>query len=550
MITIGDSVLRNLEEQVSKNKSDIADFLNKGAIIGDYGIHIIGHIDTEAELPSDYEGEYGDAYVVGPSDDPDNYVYWIWTRPNNEIAYDHWFNIGKLAIKGDEGDAGTITVGEVSTVSSTDEASVENVGTATDAIFNFKIPRGEKGDKGVEGPRGLQGVQGPTGPAGPTGPQGPQGEMGPTAPAYHIIGDLTSESELPSPESLNDLSAGYAVGTDNDLYLQIGIDVASAYWKNFGPIGAGSDVWELNESGTLAPIEAVNTVQINNLQVLKSVSLVSPVISGVTTASAIMAPDGSSFMLSGQSIDLSAAEGDYINFNIGDNEVGYAYSDGFHIEGQLSTNVLNVASSAALPSDTTHALSTSSSGTNYIPLFSTSTKKLTYNTQIYASSNVLVAYENMGLYKLSVLGNVNGNVNAPAVTLYATQTSIPYFTIRYQAQYQNGAIGAQSSYAPITTGRYYPNLGTTISASTTYTLYVQNIAEIMNTSLVSFTLTSSTGSTSTYSAKYAKIINTDKGIWVYYINQGGTSTVAQFTSTNASCTLVINASSSTCISIH
>lgn len=70
-------------------------------------------------------------------------------------------------------DAGvSLTIGETTTLAPGEDATVENVGTATDPILNFGIPRGPKGDTGATGP------QGETGPAGPTGPQGPQGEKG------------------------------------------------------------------------------------------------------------------------------------------------------------------------------------------------------------------------------------------------------------------------------------------------------------------------------------------------------------------------------------
>ncbi len=46
-------------------------------------------------------------------------------------------------IKGDQGEAATITVG---TVTSGDTAAVTNVGTVNAAKFNFVLPRGPKGD--------------------------------------------------------------------------------------------------------------------------------------------------------------------------------------------------------------------------------------------------------------------------------------------------------------------------------------------------------------------------------------------------------------------
>ena len=48
--------------------------------------------------------------------------------------------------KGEKGDGGTVTIQNVTTISPTEEARVENVGTKKDAILNFYLPKGEKGE--------------------------------------------------------------------------------------------------------------------------------------------------------------------------------------------------------------------------------------------------------------------------------------------------------------------------------------------------------------------------------------------------------------------
>ena len=65
------------------------------------------------------------------------------------------------------GSAATIAIGTTTTGDAGTEASVTNVGTSSEAIFNFTIP---------------QGATGSTGPAGATGPQGPQGEQAARVP--------------------------------------------------------------------------------------------------------------------------------------------------------------------------------------------------------------------------------------------------------------------------------------------------------------------------------------------------------------------------------
>lgn len=58
---------------------------------------------------------------------------------------------GTDGINGQDGEAATIAVGTVTTGLPTDPASVTNVGTSSDAVFNFTIPKGDTGDTGLTG---------------------------------------------------------------------------------------------------------------------------------------------------------------------------------------------------------------------------------------------------------------------------------------------------------------------------------------------------------------------------------------------------------------
>jgi len=49
----------------------------------------------------------------------------------------------ELGTTGARGKAGTIAVGEVTSIDTFADPTVENVGTIEDAIFNFGIPRGK-----------------------------------------------------------------------------------------------------------------------------------------------------------------------------------------------------------------------------------------------------------------------------------------------------------------------------------------------------------------------------------------------------------------------
>lgn len=56
---------------------------------------------------------------------------------------------GIQGVQGVAGESATITVGDVQTGTPDTQASVVNVGTEQDAIFNFIIPQGRKGDTGT-----------------------------------------------------------------------------------------------------------------------------------------------------------------------------------------------------------------------------------------------------------------------------------------------------------------------------------------------------------------------------------------------------------------
>lgn len=80
----------------------------------------------------------------------------------NSSSQELEFIIGGL-IKGDKGDKGDTSTIRIGSVTNGSSASVQNVGTETDAVFNFVLPRGQKGDTGQRGPTGPQGEAGQDG---------------------------------------------------------------------------------------------------------------------------------------------------------------------------------------------------------------------------------------------------------------------------------------------------------------------------------------------------------------------------------------------------
>lgn len=189
MIQFNNKEYRNLVEQVLKNKQDIAQHYEIDRIIGEFGIRIIGQLDTWVEPTDEGQFTYGDAYAVGTQPPYDIYIY---TRPDENSGHPmpYWFNIGPIAITGPEGPKGD---------------------------------KGDKGDKGETGPRGpqgiqgIQGIQGPIGEKGERGDRGPQGipgQNGTPGDAVVILGVLPSTSDLPNPSTVGRNSA-YIITDDN-----------------------------------------------------------------------------------------------------------------------------------------------------------------------------------------------------------------------------------------------------------------------------------------------------------------------------------------------
>lgn len=183
MIEIGNKKYRNIPEQVQKNKEDIEKLSTGAVLLAEFGIKVIGHVDSAMDLPDPetYEGEFGDAYTVGTSTP---YDYYIFTRPFEDSEIASWFNVGEFpkpgpkGDKGDKGDDGESIVGPqgvgiatAQTISTTsdDQYTYSNIRlTKTDGnTMNFSVAA----KHGATGPRGYKGDRGDRGPAGPAGGQ-------------------------------------------------------------------------------------------------------------------------------------------------------------------------------------------------------------------------------------------------------------------------------------------------------------------------------------------------------------------------------------------
>lgn len=217
MLKFGNKEFRNLQEQVAENMKNIDGIIKGSAVLGEFGIKVMGQVDDLEDLPTvpEYkeehrEWEYGDSIAVG-TEAP--YDFYILTRADDDHDSDYWFNIGRFpepgpigptgltgpqGIQGIQGEQGpTGATGPVITVSfSTDPVpggyTLGNITTEDGLVWNIPSatavigPTGATGPEGPMGPTGETGAQGPTGepgaqgPVGPTGPQGEAGVQGPT----------------------------------------------------------------------------------------------------------------------------------------------------------------------------------------------------------------------------------------------------------------------------------------------------------------------------------------------------------------------------------
>lgn len=245
--------LRNLQEQVQKNKEDIAKHYEIDRALSNLGIKIVGQVETASELPDPltYPGEYGDAYAVGVKTEVEEgtstYSYYVFTRPDANAGIDtnQWLDVGKISIIGPEGPEGPQgPKGEPGTNNNwytglqyplTAKEGDMFLNNRSGDIYQFKNGKWEY-IRNSTGPQGPIGQTGMTGAQGPAGVQGPKGAQGDPAGIVKIIGVLENTSILPLPSTLNDMKAAYLVGTATPyrLYIQVGTTSANAVWTDVG----------------------------------------------------------------------------------------------------------------------------------------------------------------------------------------------------------------------------------------------------------------------------------------------------------------------------
>lgn len=117
------------------------------------GLVITGSVATYGDLPTNLTpADAGKAYFV----QADGKLY-VWSGESFPADGEGSQFEGPKGDPGDPGTAATIAAGTTTTTAPGTNASVENVGTSSAAVFNFSIPRGAKGDPGTNGTDGADG---------------------------------------------------------------------------------------------------------------------------------------------------------------------------------------------------------------------------------------------------------------------------------------------------------------------------------------------------------------------------------------------------------
>lgn len=259
MITVNGVQLRNLEEQVLKNKEDIAKHYQATNLpLNLAGIKVVGSITDVSELPpkETYQGEYGDAYVEVIDDDT---VLWIWTRPNPDAGEDtnYWLDIpfttvGPRGEKGEQGEKGDTGLRGSRWFSGTGQPSTTSgyqvydyyINVATGNIWHLHEAVSVGGNPywvmegNIKGPQGAKGDTGATGSRGETGPRGEQGVPGPAGPVVDLAGYITSVDQLPTPSSVSP-QTGYLQVIDGVTHVWI---IIGGVWTDAGIFGGGTIV--------------------------------------------------------------------------------------------------------------------------------------------------------------------------------------------------------------------------------------------------------------------------------------------------------------------
>ena len=169
--------------------------------------------------------------------------------------------------KGDKGESATITIGNVE---SGEKAQVENVGSDTDAIFNFTFPRGEHGSAATIRVGSVQsGENASVFNSGTTSDAVfnfvlPKGEKGDTGTSFRINGMYATYEELIAAHPTGSRGDAYAVGTSAENVIYNWNNDTKA-WDNLGGLkGAKGDTGE-SATITVGTVTKGETTNVENV---------------------------------------------------------------------------------------------------------------------------------------------------------------------------------------------------------------------------------------------------------------------------------------------
>lgn len=85
--------------------NDIQDLMEGTQVLAEFGIKVVGQVERAEDLPdpAEYEGDYGDAYIVGEAEP---YEYYIFTRAFEGQEEPSWFDLGVFPQPGPQGATG------------------------------------------------------------------------------------------------------------------------------------------------------------------------------------------------------------------------------------------------------------------------------------------------------------------------------------------------------------------------------------------------------------------------------------------------------------
>lgn len=238
MFKIDGVEFRNLQEQVLKNKEEIALHWQVDRVLADFGITVLGRVNTPQDLPESEGENWGYGYLVG---EEAPYQVYVWTRANPNVGEDqpYWLNIGSISIVGPQGPAGR-SIRDAQINSSFQLVLTFSDGSQVTLGNSLRGPQGPKGETGATGPQGPQGPQGIQGPQGPRGVEGPSGPAG----TLNIIGTFSSVAQAPNPQT-REMGDAFILSSGNSttLYILTGdpLDSSTYAWQETS-FGGGTEV--------------------------------------------------------------------------------------------------------------------------------------------------------------------------------------------------------------------------------------------------------------------------------------------------------------------